>query len=145
LEGLTLTRLGGFLALTVKGKTAPLNALANKVVSELDTFRAPLTQAELDRRRKSRLSPRQEELLAQWGYPYVMEEFRFHITLTGRLPRTQAEHVHAVLTPVLSTMLPTPFVVGSLCLVGEDTDGMFHLIHRYALSGSNTAAKAETA
>ena len=34
---------------------------------------------------KSGLTDRQEALLTQWGYPYVMEEFRFHITLTGAL------------------------------------------------------------
>jgi hypothetical protein len=31
---------------------------------------------------------RQRNYLDRWGYPYVMEEFRFHMTLTGRLDST---------------------------------------------------------
>ncbi|CUH64805.1 putative phosphonate metabolism protein [Thalassovita gelatinovora] len=135
LEGLALTRLGGFLALTVTGDTTPLGALAATLVRGLDDFRAAPTDADLIRRRKANLSDRQEALLTQWGYPYVMEEFRFHITLTGRLIKTEAETVRDRLAPIVTPLLPTPFIINDLCLVGEDQAGMFHLIHRYALSG----------
>ena len=135
LDGLVLTRLGGFLALTVTGDTAPLETLAAATVRGLDGFRAPPSEAELARRRKANLSERQKALLAQWGYPYVMEEFRFHITLTGRLRRGEAETVRQRLEPVVAPLLPKPFMIRDLCLVGEDENGMFHLIHRYALSG----------
>ena len=135
LDGLALTRLGGFLALTVTGDTAALSALAAQVVEGLDSFRAPPSDAELARRRKANLSPQQDTLLTRWGYPYVMEEFRFHITLTGKMPRDTAETIRQRLEPVVQPLLPNPFTVTSLCLVGEDENGMFHLIHRYALSG----------
>ena len=135
LDGLTLNRIGSFLALTIIGDQTPLATLAGTVVEGLDAFRAPPTEAELARRRKSRLSPRQETLLTQWGYPYVMDEFRFHITLTGRLARGEAEQVQAALTPHIAPLLPTPFTVRDLTLVGEDADGMFHEIQRFALSG----------
>lgn len=135
LDGLQLTPLGRFLALTVQGDATPLSDLADATVAALDPFRAPLNDAELAKRRKSRLSDRQEELLAQWGYPYVMEEFRFHLTLTGKLPKADVETVRQRLKPLLDPVLPQPFVIRDLCLVGEDQAGMFHLIHRYALSG----------
>ncbi len=45
----------------------------------------PLSKDELERRRQAVLSPRQELLLNTWGYPYVFEEFRFHLTLTGKV------------------------------------------------------------
>ena len=135
LDGLALNRIGSFLALTIVGDQTPLAALAGKVVEDLDTFRAPPTEAELARRRKSRLSPRQEALLAQWGYPYVMDEFRFHITLTGRLAKGEAEQVQTALTPHLAPLLPVPFTVRDLTLIGEDENGMFHEIQRFALSG----------
>jgi putative phosphonate metabolism protein len=135
LDGLALTRLGGFLALTVTGDTAALSALAAQVVEGLDSFRAPPSDAELARRRKANLSPQQDTLLTRWGYPYVMEEFRFHITLTGKMPRDTAETIRQRLEPIARPLLPNPFTVTSLCLVGEDENGMFHLIHRYALSG----------
>ena len=29
---------------------------------------------------------RQRELLAKWGYPYVLDEWKFHMTLTSSIP-----------------------------------------------------------
>lgn len=134
LDGLALTRLGGFLALTATGDTAALGALAGDVVRSLDDFRAPLSDGEMARRRKSGLTPRQDALLQSWGYPYVMEEFRFHITLTSRLGRADAERTRVALDSHLSPLLPHPFAIDGLTLCGEDENGLFHELHRYALS-----------
>lgn len=146
LDGLTLVRLGGFLALVPQGPTDALATLAGEAVTRLDRHRAPPDAAELERRRNARLTPAQEALLTRWGYPYVLGEFRFHITLTGRLPKAEAELVQQALTPQLAPLLPKPFTIDSLCLTGEDEAGMFHLIHRYPLgstaSRSNTATSA---
>lgn len=133
LDGLELSRLGRFLALTVTGDTAPLAALASEAVRALDAFRAPPTEAELAKRRKANLSEQQEAYLAAWGYPYVMEEFRFHLTLTGRLETSQAKALHDALTPALVNVLPTPFRFDDLTLAGEDQDGRFHEIERFKL------------
>lgn len=134
LDGLELAPLGRFLALVAKGEQAPVQGLAAAAVETLDTFRAPLTEAELEKRRATGLSPRQETLLERWGYPYVMEEFRFHMTLTGKLPRAQLCPVQGVLRRELRGVLPRPFVIDGLSLVGEAQDGRFHLIHRHTLS-----------
>ena len=64
-----------------------------------------------------------------------MEAFRFHITLTGPLPRPELEVVTAALRPHLAGVLDTPFAVDALSLAGEDGEGRFHLIHRQALTG----------
>ncbi|MCT4557569.1 MAG: DUF1045 domain-containing protein [Pelagimonas sp.] len=134
LDGLALTRLGRFLALTPTGETQALSDLAARTVEGLDAYRAPLSAADLERRRAANLSPRQDELLLQWGYPYVMEQFKFHLTLTGKLPKAQTIAVQAALAPVLTPLLPSPFVIDALTLCGEDEQGMFHELHRYALS-----------
>ncbi|MGP6087182.1 DUF1045 domain-containing protein [Antarctobacter jejuensis] len=135
LDGLALTRLGSFLALTPVGETDALSALAADSVRDLDPFRAPLTEDEMAKRRKSRLGARQEALLAKWGYPHVMEHFRFHITLSGKLDTARAEQVRAALLPQLEDRLPRPFTIDALTLCGEDQTGYFHELHRYALSG----------
>ena len=135
LDGLALTPLGRFLALTPEGDTAALNAMAAEVVRGLDTFRAPPSEADLARRRQANLTPKQEANLSQWGYPYVMEAFRFHITLTGKLPKADLPQVTAALAPYITPHLPQPFVLDSLTLVGQAEDGMFHEVHRAALSG----------
>ena len=134
LAGLSLHSLGGFVALTPDGDQGPLASLAARVVEALDPFRAPPDDAEIARRKPDRLTDRQRGHLARWGYPYVMQDFLFHLTLTGELPAAEAAQVAALLGPVLQPVLPRPFLVDSLCLFGQGDDGMFRLVHRYALS-----------
>lgn len=135
LPGLRLENLDGFLALVPQGDTAGLERLAGEVVRALDAFRAALNPAEIAKRRPERLTPRQRELLDAFGYPYVMEEFRFHLTLTDRLPEPEAARAAEILAAHFAPVLPRPFVIDSLCLFGEAADGRFHLLHRYTLSG----------
>lgn len=135
LSGLRMKNLDGFLALVPEGDATPLQQLAAEVVRDLDPLRAPLTDAEIARRRPDRLSPRQRELLHQWGYPYVMEQFRFHLTLTDRLAADMAARAADRLAAHFAPVLPRPFVIGDLCLFGEPADGGFRLLHRYVLTG----------
>lgn len=134
LDGLRLSRLGSFLALTPMGDATALAQLAGTVVQDLDRFRAPLTADEVAKRNPGKLSPAQRALLERWGYPYVLDEFRFHMTLTGRLG-DQAGAVQDRLAPLVAPLLPAPFEIRSLCLFAEAGDGRFHLLHRYTLSG----------
>ncbi|WP_137700051.1 DUF1045 domain-containing protein [Marimonas lutisalis] len=132
-DGLRLARIGRFLALVPKGDTHAIAALAARVVSELDAHRASMTAQEAERRSKARLSPSQRANLDRWGYPYVMEEFRFHLTLTGPLPDDQRNVVTRALSGVLDPLLPSPFVIRDLSLFGEAPDGRFHLLSRHPL------------
>ena len=134
-DGLRMMDLHGFLALIPQGCEAALQALAAAVVEGTDPLRAPLTGAEIARRKPDQLSPRQRELLHRWGYPFVMEEFQFHLTLTDQLPQDQRAPLSAALRDHLAPVLPRPFVIEDLCLFGEDTQGRFHLLHRAPLSG----------
>ncbi|MBB1490234.1 MULTISPECIES: DUF1045 domain-containing protein [unclassified Paracoccus (in: a-proteobacteria)] len=134
-DGLQIEDLHGFLALIPQGCDDALQALAAAVVEGTDHLRAPLTDTEIARRKPDRLSPRQRELLHRWGYPFVMEEFQFHLTLTDSLPEAERAPVMAALQEHLSPVLPRPFAIEDLCLFGEDRDGRFHLLHRAALSG----------
>lgn len=134
LEGLEIARLGRFLALRPVGEMSALNALAAACVTELDVFRATAAPQELERRRAARLSPEQDAHLERWGYPYVLDQFRFHITLTGRLDDDRLAQVQRLLQDRLGPLLPLPFTLADLALVGEAGDGRFHLIHRYTLT-----------
>lgn len=130
---LEVRRLGGFVAFVPAVPSAALADLAGATVKTLDPFRAPASDSELARRRQAGLSPRQEALLQRWGYPYVMEEFRFHMTLTGRTP--DADTVRDVLAAHFAPVLPRPFEIDTLALMGEAENGHFHLIQRCTLSG----------
>jgi putative phosphonate metabolism protein len=135
MPGLQMQQIGGFLALTPSGDPSGLMALAATVVESLDALRAPLTAADRARRKPDDLTARQRDLLDQWGYPYVMDEFRFHLTLTNDLAPDLAEAVLPVAQDWFGPVLPQPFRVEDLCLCAEAPDGRFHLIHRYALTG----------
>ena len=77
--------ISGFIAVIPGQRSEELQQLAADCVTEFDAFRALLTAEDRARRTPDRLTERQREYLDRWGYPYVMEEFRFHMTLTGRL------------------------------------------------------------
>ncbi|MFW8633673.1 DUF1045 domain-containing protein [Cribrihabitans pelagius] len=134
LDGLRLARMGRFLALRPASSEAALKALAAEWVKGLDRFRAPASEAEVARRRAAGLTPAQQENLTRWGYPYVLDQFRFHITLTGKLPKSGLPAVEAALEAQLLPLVPAPLVIRDLALVGEAPDGRFRLIHRYPLS-----------
>ena len=134
LEGLQIAGLGRFLALVPVGDQGALSALAARAVAAFEPWRAPLTEAQVARRRAGSLTPAQDALLLRWGYPYVMEEFRFHITLTGKRPKGELPGIKAALEGMMVPLLPRPYGVDALSLVGEDAAGRFHLIHRQTLT-----------
>lgn len=132
--GLELTRMGDFLAFTPTGDTTALAACAARIVRDLDPFRAALSETELRKRHAAGLSAGQAANLRIWGYPYVLDEFRFHMTLSGKLAPARMQEVARAIAR-LAPPLPSPFVVDRIALVGERRDGMFETLHRYALTG----------
>ncbi|SEA13928.1 DUF1045 domain-containing protein [Rubrimonas cliftonensis] len=135
LAGLEVAALGAFVALRPAGETGALSQLAAATVAGLDGFRAPPGAAELARRRAAGLTPAQEALLARWGYPFVMEEFRFHMTLTGPLAADGIDAAREALAAYLAPVLPAPFAIDALTLLGEGEDGRFREILRAPLGG----------
>jgi len=80
---LALRELGSFIALAPANPIPLLDRLAETCVRAFDRFRAPMSVQERARRLVPALTDRQIENLVRWGYPYVFEDFRFHMTLTG--------------------------------------------------------------
>jgi Protein of unknown function (DUF1045) len=106
------------------GAEAPeLHALADAVVTGFDGFRAQPTEAELARRDPASLTPRQRELLKAWGYPYVLDEFRFHLTLTDRIPVGQRSAVERTLSGWFTASLGATVPVDALALFREAEPG----------------------
>lgn len=128
--------IAGFLALTPSGPSTLIDTLANACVRDLDGFRAPPTEAELARRRQATLSPRQKFLLAEWGYPYVFDEFRFHMTLTARLDAAEGALVERALTPLAAPFCREPLFMDAIALLHQQNrGGNFLLLRRYPLRG----------
>jgi hypothetical protein len=76
---------GGYMALRPQDSSAEIQRAGTACVTGLHQLAVPLDESELARRRMSQLTPLQDQLLQVWGYPYVLDEFSFHLSLTGRL------------------------------------------------------------
>lgn len=128
---------GDFLALVPSVPSPELASLAADCVRDLDHLRAPLTEADLARRHAVPLSERQEQLLAAWGYPYVLDEFRPHYTLTGAI-RDAGERA-ALETHLAKLMAPftrVDYLVEDICLfIQPAADRPFRIAGRYRLGG----------
>ena len=129
--------ISGFIAVVPSARSSELEQLAADCVIELDRFRAPLTPVDRTRRNPSNLTPRQCELLDRWGYPYVMEEFRFHMTLTGRLDAARRAPVLAILQRRFSDLDITRLAIDRIALFRQDdTNSRFCIISQWRLSSA---------
>ncbi|HVZ53416.1 MAG TPA: DUF1045 domain-containing protein [Pseudolabrys sp.] len=90
---LEVRALKSFIAIVPRIPCAALDKLAQACVRDFDRFRAPMSESERTRRLASNLTARQIERLDRWGYPYVFEDFRFHMTLTGSLAPPERERI----------------------------------------------------
>lgn len=133
---LKVSQMGRFIALTPVERADELSKVASAVVAGLDTFRAPLTDAEIAKRKPETLPPAKRENLYRWGYPHVMDAFRFHITLTGPLSAEEQEAVMPAVHHVFGPWLSQPFHITHLTLCGQDRAGMFHQIKTAHLKGT---------
>lgn len=134
IAGLKVASLDGFLALVPVGDTTMLDAFAAGVTTRFDRFRAPMTEAERLRRDPDRLTDRQRALLDSHGYPFVLDQFRFHMTLTDRLTAEQDAILRPLAQRVFAPVLPAPCPIDALTVFGESEDGVFHHLHRARLA-----------
>ncbi|WP_295809312.1 DUF1045 domain-containing protein [uncultured Nitratireductor sp.] len=134
-------RLDGFFALVPEEGSEGLDTLAGNIVEAFEPFRAPLTTEELERRNPEGLSPGQLKNLHKWGYPYVFEEFRFHMTLTGRVPQTEAVRMERAIDAFFGPLLSEPLEIGSLALFVEPEPGAPFQVRSSHTLGWNKARK----
>ncbi|KJS35230.1 MAG: hypothetical protein VR70_16145 [Rhodospirillaceae bacterium BRH_c57] len=124
--------LNDFLCL--RTDSVALDDLAADCVRAVDAFRAPESPEEMAKRRAGGLSRRQEEMLVRWGYPYVMDQFRFHMTLTNRIPDdTERAALAAWLSDWLAPALRGPMTVPEIALYTQaDRAAPFTLTRLFA-------------
>ena len=135
LPALILKVIGSFIALIPQVQSAALQALASQTVEYFDRFRAPLTAHDRQRRLQSPLTERQIEQLDRWGYPYVMDDFRFHMTLTGPIHADEREALQHTLQELFSKVYGAqPVSIDRLVLFKQaDSTQKFKIIHHVDL------------
>jgi putative phosphonate metabolism protein len=126
--------LGRFIALTPDACSSDLVLFAAECVAAFDRFRAPVTERDRQRRGADRLSPRHRALFERWGYPYVFDQFRFHMTLTGSLPEERQDAWIAAISRYIDR--PKPLIIDALTLMIQPSpEARFHVVGRYELKG----------
>ncbi|WP_346906373.1 DUF1045 domain-containing protein [uncultured Roseibium sp.] len=146
LKELSVNRLGKFLALTPTVPEPELTAFAGLCVRAFEPLRAPLSDADIERRRKSGLTPKQDGYLTGWGYPYIFDEFRFHMTLSNKLEdETQAATLKSAAEAWFKDVTGTPRQIATFGLFTEAERGVPFTIKKiFHLTGDAlpTAASA---
>ncbi len=132
--------LDDFVALSFaqgNARGVAVNAIAAQCVTAFDFLRAPATADELARRQPGRLNVRQAHLLAQWGYPQVFDEFRFHLTLTGRLPPRERGRIIETLCRLVEPLHTQPLRLDALTVYWQRRpEAPFLAMRRHGFDGS---------
>ena len=129
LDKLVIKKLGNFIALT-PSKNLKVNDVSNKFVEGLDFLRDDLSEDEIKKRNPHKLSFNQKKKLFKWGYPYVFNEFKFHLTLTGKLRIEEIDNVYKYLQTILKSVNLRKIHFKSICIFGQKTDEKFYFIKK---------------
>lgn len=135
LSGLRVASLGRFVALVPSIASAEVDVLAAACVRGFDHLRAPLSAGERERRLATSLTPRQIANLDIWGYPYVLQDFRFHMTLTGRLGE---DRIGTVVEALSELYLPIagPVAMDAITILKQPSaKERFIVLERFPLAG----------
>lgn len=134
---LAVKLLDGYVALVPAAPPTALQTLAERCVLDLDDLRAPLTATDIARRQPQRLDDRGRALLLAHGYPYVLERFRFHMTLAMTASAEDAVATQACAEHSLQSLQhEIPLVLDRLCLFVEPAAGQpFVRLRDFVLSG----------
>jgi putative phosphonate metabolism protein len=124
-------QLGRFFALVPSAVYPQLQDFAASVVDAFDMFRAPLSDADIARRKPDTLTASERANLDRWGYPYVGEDFRFHMTLTGQVEPRLAPVMREALEQHFAAFHRAPLAIDSLALFVEPERGAPFHVHRW--------------
>ncbi len=135
-EPLTIDRVGHRLALVSKIHCHPMASLAEKCLRVFEPFRAELNEMEYRRRKPEKLSSRQLDLLDKWGYPFVLDEFRFHMTLTNRLAEGQIKPAGEYLSGLFAPGIDQPLKIDRIYLFHQPANTeRFRVVSGFELKG----------
>ncbi|NTJ43051.1 DUF1045 domain-containing protein [Agrobacterium larrymoorei] len=141
LPPLEIAKLGNIYGLVPSWPSEVLNFLAASVVQEFDRYRAPLSDVEIERADPDRLSATQLTNLHRWGHPYVMDEFRFQMVLTGGIVPAECVRVERAVRSVFEPLLGRQMEFSNLALFVEEEPGAPFRVHSLHPMGRVSARK----
>ncbi|RUL63258.1 DUF1045 domain-containing protein [Dyella dinghuensis] len=129
--------LSGFLALRPDADETRVNVLAERCVRDLNPLRAPISKAAWDRRADG-LDDVERSLFKEFGYPYVLERFRFHMTLSAPATEDEEQTLRDYLLPRMAEHLIAHIDALTICREKEP-GANFEPIARIALGPGRIA------
>jgi putative phosphonate metabolism protein len=133
---LQIATMGRFLVLAPLEPCPQLEELAAACVTDFDRHRAALSDADRARRIAAGLTQRQTELLDRWGYPYVLDEYRFHMTLAGPVPDDELPAFKSRLSEAFDGLARDHLELGAISLMRQDDRASrFYVLERQRLTG----------
>lgn len=121
--------LGSFIALVPVAPRSSLVQLAGACVQYFDRFRAPMNGWERARRLAAPLTKSQMINLDRWGYPYVFDDFQFHMTLTGPLVDDDRAQTLQWLTAEFAGRLAVQRLVLDRLVIALQAGPAFRVVH----------------
>jgi putative phosphonate metabolism protein len=131
--------ISGFIAVVPAEVSDELILLAADCVRDFDSLRAPLTEQDRARRNPAALTAVQVDHLDRWGYPYVMDEFRFHMTLTGRVVAERRGQLIEMLQRRFAALGVGTLAIDRIALFRQNNAGSrFRVLAQFGLRSANS-------
>ena len=93
--------------------------------------RMNLSESEIKKRKPHKLTSNQKQMLFKWGYPYVFDEFKFHLTLTSKLNVVEIDDVFRSLQNILKQVNLNKISFNNICIFGQKSDEKFYFVQRF--------------
>jgi 2'-5' RNA ligase len=139
LSGLAPRRMGSFAALTLPVQPPTLSDLANDCVLALEPWRATISEHDIKRRLGQGLSERQVDQLTKYGYPYIFDDFLFHMTLSSELSSDDSDFMQWLLAEYERYAIDDPLLDRIVLYAQTDRNSAFLRLREFSLSRSNSA------
>ena len=134
IKGLKIVYSKKFTLITSRKPNKLLINLENDLVKHLDTFRAELNKTEIKKRIPDSLTFKQNKYLKEWGYPFVLDQYKFHMTLmnqnNNKLSNKQKLELEKLIYKISNNLLE----FNEISLLGENKNGYFEEIKRFKLN-----------
>jgi hypothetical protein len=136
-----VARLGNYYSLVPSIPCENVHYLASAIVQHFDRFRAPLSEADIERSDPDGLSAAQFANLHRWGNPYVMDEFRFHMPITGPVNHSDMPRMEQAVRSIFDPVLCEPMTISNIALMIEEGMGGPFRVHSLHPMGKVSARK----
>lgn len=139
IDRLKLQTIASFIALTPEEQSENLSLLQSlheELTENIDYLRAPLSDYDKNRFMARDLSTKLKENLLNFGYPFVLESFKFHLTLTSSLKKDDISSYFELLDRLTTHFRDDGFFCDRISLFRQETrTSPFLLTNEYMLQG----------